>query len=334
MKVLVTGASGFVGREIISELAANGHQVIGLSRSEKAPVENMPNVSFRRADITVAESLSALERIEGVAAVVHSAGLAHQFGETAKEEFDLVNVEGTENVLKLAVGLRVRHFILVGSTAIYGIQKKSARAANSKPAAIDEDAPPNPPTLYAESKLAGEAACRRVCEAHRIPLTIFRLAPVIGAANVGNVARLIEAIDRKRFVWVGDGGNLKSLIDKSDVARACVRLLEDKRGGTEIFNLAAAPVRMKDFVGQIAAHLGVKVFPLKIPANLLRSFFRLNAGSLKIGKIEKISETVEKWLSDDVYAAEKIAETYDFRPSAPISEAVKRQIDHYRATKN
>lgn len=334
MKILLTGASGFIGREIAEQLAERGHQVIGISRFEKTAIGETPNVSQRRADITAAESLEKLTDIETVDAVIHSAGLAHQFGETTKRQFDAVNVKGSENVLRLAVRLRAKHFILIGSTAIYGVQKNFSGFSETKYAAIDEDAAPNPQTLYAESKLAGEKICRRVCEAENIPLTIFRLAPVIGEANVGNVARLIEAIDRKRFVWIGDGSNWKSLIDKKDVARACVRLVETKRGGTEIFNLAAAPVQMKDFVRMIAERLNVKVFPFKIPALLLRGVFRANAKTVKLGKVGRLSVTVEKWLSDDVYAAEKIGRAYDFRPLTPIAETIERQTDYYRATKN
>jgi len=259
--------------------------------------------------------------------------LAHQFGDTKKEQFDAVNVTGTENVLNLGVKLKIKHFILIGSTAVYGVQK-SARVIGSNRSIIDENGVLAPPTLYAESKLSSERVCRRVCEENKIPLTIFRLAPVIGEDNTGNVARLISAIDKNRFVWVGDGQNLKSLIYKRDVARACVKLLESKKNATEIFNLAAEPVRMKDFVNQIARHLNKKIFPVQIPASIPRMVFDLNAKLFDLKKINKISETVEKWLADDVYAADKIAQAYDFRPTTTIEEAIKKQVDQYIMTKD
>lgn len=332
MKVLVTGATGFIGGEIVSELSGNNQQVLALGRFGKVSADKFPKVTWFQKDITDYKNLSDLEEMPGIDAIIHSAGLAHQFGDTKKEDFDAVNVSGTENILNLAVKLKIKHFILIGSTAIYGV-KKSSLDSSSNSSVIDEDASVAPPTLYAESKLAGEQICRRVCEENSIPLTIFRLAPVIGENNTGNVSRLISAIDENRFIWIGDGRNLKSLIYKRDVARACVKLLELKKNGTEIFNLAAEPVMMSDFVDQIAARLGKKIFPIKIPAVIPRGFFHLNAKFFNFKKVNKISETIEKWLADDVYTADKIARAYNFKPTTAISEAINRQVDQYKMLK-
>ncbi len=332
-KVFVTGATGYIGREIVSELLENGYQVVALGNSKNISAEKeYGNVVFRRADITDYVNLSDLEKLEGVDALIHAAGLAHQFGETKKEDFDAVNVKGTENIVRLALKLKIKHFILIGSTAVYGIPTSSKGKAY-KPLVIDEDAPVAPQTLYAASKLESETICRRICEANKIALTIFRLAPVLGAENFGNAQRLIEAIDKNRFVWVGDGENLKTLIYKRDVARACVWLLEKKSDETEIYNLADEPIKMKDFVGEISSRLNRKIFPLMIPAFFLRTVFSVNSKTLNSKKINKISDTIEKWLSDDIYSAGKIAETYGFQPSVSTREAIARQVEHYLADK-
>ena len=318
-----------MGREIVNELIENNYEVVGLGHSRK-PAENVsPNYTFFRSDITDAENLSDLEEQKDIEIIIHSAGLAHQFGETSRQEFDSVNIKGTENILRLGVKLKIKHFILIGSTAVYGISTES-RGINQRPLSITEDAPTNPQTLYAESKLAGEKTCQRICGDYKIALTIFRLAPVIGEGNVGNIARLINAIDKNRFVWIGKGSNLKSMIYKRDVARACVALIRHKRDGTEIFNLASGPIRMKDFVKNISTILNKRILPLNIPADLLRSIFRLNDRFLKLTKVNKLSETIEKWLSDDVYAADKITERYRFEPQTSIPEAIEKQIHYYK----
>ncbi len=334
MKIFVTGATGYIGREIVSELSDNDYQVLALGNSQNISAqEEVSNIDFRRADITDYKNLSGLEKIEGVDALIHAAGLAHQFGETKKEDFDAVNVRGTENVLRLALKLKIKHFILIGSTAVYGVAAAPIDKTN-KPLIIDEDAAVAPQTLYAASKLESETICRRICEANRIALTIFRLAPVLGEENAGNAARLVEAIDKNRFVWVGDGENLKTLIYKRDVARACVRLLEKKSNKTEIYNLADEPIKMKDFVGEISSRLNRRIFPLKIPAFFLRTFFSVNSKTLNSGRINKISDTIEKWLSDDIYSAGKIAEAHGFQPSVSTREAIGRQVERYLAGKN
>jgi nucleoside-diphosphate-sugar epimerase len=331
MKVFVTGATGYIGREIVSELSNSGYEVIALGNSKNISFEEkQKNLVFRRADITDYKNLKGLENIEGVDALIHAAGLAHQFGETKKEDFDAVNIRGTENILSLALKLKIKHFILIGTTAVYGIAAKDK--ANKLPV-FDENAPVAPQTLYAASKLESEIICRRICEDNRIALTIFRLAPVLGEDNAGNAARLIEAIDKNRFVWIGDGENLKTLIYKRDVARACVHLIDKKTSGTEIYNLADEPIKMKDFVGEISSRLNRRIFPLKIPASFLRAFFSINSKTINSRKMNKMSETVVKWLSDDVYLAGKILDVHGFQPSVLTREAIARQVEYYLACK-
>jgi len=336
MRVLVTGATGFIGREIVSELSKNDIEVIPVasakSRTLKISQENLLT-NFYTADISSYENLAELAKLGKIEAVIHAAGLAHQFGTIEKAKFDAVNVEGTKNVTRLAGELSARQFLLMSSTAIYGIKKADADKNGKSRIIIDETADCSPQTLYAESKLEAERVAIKICEANKIALTILRLAPVIGEENVGNAARLVRAIDNRRFFWIGNGENLKTLIYKTDVARACVNILINKKGETEIFNVAAEPIKMTDLVGEIAKHLDKQILKISIPPKILRLFFQLNAKLFGLKKVQKLSETVEKWLSDDIYSAKKIKQVYGFQPKFSIAEAIIRQVDRYNADK-
>lgn len=334
MKVLVTGATGFIGKDIVSELIKNEFETIGIASLKSADKTSKQNsdCEILFADISDFETVSDLEKIGEIDVLIHSAGLAHQFGETKKEEFERVNVTGTKNISELAVKLDAKHFILIGSTAVYGIKPPSKKTDGKAETfeTFDENTEPNPQTLYAQSKLDSEKVCLEICESNKIPLTIFRLAPVIGEANVGNVERLIETIKKGRFLWVGKGENLKSLIYKNDVARACVELINKKNqkdGATEIFNLAAPPIKMKTFVNEIARHLDKKIYNAFIPPELFEGVFWLNSKLTANKQIFKIQTTIEKWLADDVYSAAKITEKYGFVTKTPVLDAVKKQID-------
>ncbi|MCA1624119.1 MAG: NAD(P)-dependent oxidoreductase, partial [Acidobacteria bacterium] len=278
MRVIITGAAGFIGKEIVAELEKNNIEVIQIIRSklnsESNYQENISKIFF--ADITNYENFREIERLENVDAVIHSAGLAHQFKDIEKKFFELVNVEGTRNVVELGVRLKVKHFILISSSAVYGIKKKEREVSQgaSKIFIIDENTACIPETDYAQSKLVGEKISRKICEKNEIPLTIFRLAPVIGEGNTGNVARLITTIDNRRFFWIGTGTNLKTLIYKRDVARACLKILKEKKGETEIFNLAAEPVKMRKFVDEIAVLLDKRIPKVFISPSVLKTVFR------------------------------------------------------------
>lgn len=327
MRVLITGATGFIGSEIVSELLDNGFEIFQVGKSNIS--SRFPPANYFKIDITSLDEVLRLEKLKEADAIVHSAGLAHQFGEIEKEEFQKTNVTGTRNILELAVSLKVRHFILIGSTAVYGKQKSLTKNGE----AIDENAICRPQTFYAESKLEAERAALEVCGRNNINLTIFRLAPVIGEGNAGNVARLVEAIDKNRFLWIGDGENYKSLIYKKDVARACREVLIKKKEGIEIFNLAAAPVMMQNFVTTAAKKMNKKIPGFSIPPSLLRIVFELNKKTLQITKIQKISDTVDKWLSEDIYSAEAFEQKYNFRPQVDICDGLEKQIDWYQTQK-
>lgn len=336
MKVLVSGASGFVGREVVSELSGAGFEIYQTSRSKLSSDEQNSKIhgSFITADITVYENLKVFEKIGQIDAVVHCAGLAHQFSEIDVEKFTAVNVKGTENILKLSLKLRAKQFILISSTAVYGIKKTPGNKKNKAPDfVIDENAVCQPETFYAGSKLEAEGKAIEFCERNNIALTILRLAPVIGEGNMGNVERLIEAIDKGRFFWIGKGENLKSMIYKNDVARACGKILTQKTGATEIFNLAAKPIEMFDFVSLIAQQFGKEIPKYSIPAEIFEFLFKVKDKLPKVKKLDRLLKTIEKWLSDDVYSADKIAEVYNFRTKTSIEQAIERQIDWYKKQK-
>ncbi len=164
-------------------------------------------------------------------------------------------------------------------------------------------------------------------------MTIFRLAPVLGERCSGNAARLIAEIDKGRFIWVGNGRNLKSLVYKRDVARACVSLAYKKKAGTEIFNLSAPPIEMRDLVNAICQCLGTKPLPISVPAWALRPAFWFNARTLSITKINELAQTVEKWLSNDLYSARKINDEYGFEPVTCIIDAAKLQTESFKNEK-
>ena len=333
MKILVTGASGLVGGTIVEELLRNSFEVyalVGANSNSKTNKFGEVKKIFK-ADITEYQNPAAFASLENVDVIIHSAGLAHQFGNQKEKEFWKVNVLGTENVARLAVDLKVKHFILISSVAVYGIKPANLEANTLAiyKFGITEESVCQPQGFYARSKLESEKAAQNICADNKIALTILRLATVIGEEDRGNVARLIKAIDKKRFFWIGAGENFKSLIYKGDVAKACVKILR-KTAGNEIFNVTAEPLTMREIVSEIENNLGLKPSRISISAKILRNFFWLNTKILRIKKLEYVEGIVEKWLSDDVFSGEKIRKIYGFQTKTSVKDAIRRQVEHYK----
>jgi nucleoside-diphosphate-sugar epimerase len=330
-KILVTGASGFVGSAIVDELQKASHyEVFGMVGGRKAPDAVEPSVrKIFVTDISVYETLKEAEDLKKIDTLIHAAGLAHQFGRVGQEDFWKVNVQGTENICRLAQKTAVGHLILISSVAVYG---------NHGLAEIEETFKCRPAGFYAESKLEAENRAGEFCKKNGLRLTILRLATVIGEGDRGNTARLITTVDKRRFIWVGSGGNKKSLIYKRDVAKGVLKIIETaeppKKAGPEIYNLTAEAVAMKEIVGTIAENLQKKAPRLKIPENLVRGLFRLLKLVPVSERLKKIETTFEKWLSDDIFSGKKFNETFNFRLETPLSEALARQVKYYLNQKN
>ena len=228
-KIIVTGATGFLGSSIVRQLQAAGHAVRTTGR---APVAELPD--YRPMDLVGATNFWNL--VAGTRCVVHAAGLAHQFGRVEPVAFFETNVAASEALVRAAVTAGVEHFVFISSSSVYDDRHAGPRT---------EDSPCFPRGAYAESKYEAEARLARVADESEMRLTILRPATLYGADDPGNVARLMRAIDRRRFVWIGGGENLKSLIHRNDVARAVVMAVVSKvrRASDSAFPFTTFPRR-------------------------------------------------------------------------------------------
>lgn len=327
MRILVTGATGFVGSEIVRELSKRKDFELYLTGSPNSPKKNGPIQdckSFYQIDIRDKISVNRLLEAGNIDSVIHSAGLAHQFGRVKKEDFWRTNVSGTENICELAAQLAAKHFILISSVSVYG---------NYGNEEVFEKFVCQPIGEYAGSKLEAEQKALKICRENNIKLTILRLGTVIGENDRGNTARLITLIDKNRFFWIGKGENKKSLIYKADVARIVAKIVEDKEFKGGIFNLTAEAVSMSEIVGAIYKNLKKKPPRMFMPDGLMKKLFVINKfGNINI--FQKAERTLTKWLSDEIYSGQKLLREYNLEPQTGIAEAIERQVAFYQQSKH
>jgi nucleoside-diphosphate-sugar epimerase len=163
MKILVTGASGRVGRALMVRLARS-HQVLGL---DQAPSSTAHWVG----DVGDAELLQ--RALRGVDAVVHTAALhAPQVGRVPDAAFQRVNVDATRRLADAACAAGVGQFVYTSTTALYGDAATPPDAAGW----VDETLPPQPRTVYHRSKWAAEQLLARYADTGDFGLTILRMS--------------------------------------------------------------------------------------------------------------------------------------------------------------
>lgn len=318
MKVIVTGAKGFIGSRIANDLRSAGHEVIRLVRRPEADADE----DTLAVDIGSAESVRELRRIERVDAVIHCAGIAHRTTNIDNAEYQRVNVEGTANIAGLAAAMGIRQFIYLSSVMVYG---------RTNGALINESSPCDPVDEYARSKLQAERSASEICAVHGIGLTILRPAPVIGEGCKGNFIRLVSAIDRRRFLFIGSGDNRKSMIYVGDVSSACAAVLTQKSNvEPEVFNLSADPITVHELCDSIYQALQRSPSRVSLPAPFVKRSIQLVSRVIKHHSVASIKRSIDTWLAEDIYSPSAIFARYGIRAEVSIKEAARRTVHNYK----
>lgn len=317
--VLVTGATGFIGSRITHLLQASGVSLRTCGRTPH-PCPSLPN--YVCMDLTGEQDCRPL--LNGAGAVIHAAGLAHRFEMQPGDEeyFHKVNTLTTEKLARASAQAGVRHFVLLSSVSVYGRHTRTQTV---------ESEPCHPTGPYALSKFESERRALTVATETGMPVTIFRPATVYGEEDPGNIARLMTVIDRNRFVWIGAGDNLKSLIHRDDVARACLAVVRNPPQTTDIYNLSSPPCSMREIVDGLAAALSRRPPSWRIPARAVLQATQAAAWlSRGRGRIGSLHGTIQKWLADDVYSGHKFEQAFDFQPRVRLTEGLSREVQWYR----
>jgi nucleoside-diphosphate-sugar epimerase len=311
-RLLVTGARGFLGSEIVRHAVAGGWHVCAFGR-ERWPLP--AEVEFFEGDICEPKAMT--KAFAGVAALIHAAGLAHVFGPEAKDtaRFDAVNETGTATVMEAARTSGVSHIVVVSSVSVYG---------NYRGDSCDEKVPCQPHTPYAISKWKGELRALECAAKGGIAATILRFATIYGEGDRGNVAKLISALRSGRFVWPGSGLNRKCLIHKEDAAHACLSVLERHVSSNDIYNVSAPPVSMREIVSAITEALGHPMPRIGIPLALFRFG---GAIARTIGDPGQLEQRLHKFIHDDVYDSSKFEAAFDYATEVTLAEGIRREVE-------
>ena len=254
MRVLVTGATGFVGSWVVRELLARGHAVRALVRpmSSLANLEGL-EVERARGDVT---DLPSVERaLLGCEGVVHAAGVMHfRSGDDAR--LQEVNHRSVALVLEAAQRAGVRRAVLTSSVAAMG--------GTPEPVVMDEAWQSNAEALgidYFTSKLRGEREALRLA-GEGLPVSVVRPSVVVGPGDIyDSSASTFRALARRRLPVVVRGG--ASFCDVRDVARGHVQALERGRPG-EVYILGGHNLDIREMVARVSRLAGVPP-PREVP---------------------------------------------------------------------
>lgn len=279
MRILVTGADGFVGRRLCDLLQTESCDVVRVVRTARDAG------SVAVGDIAAVRNWTTL--LQGVSAIVHVAARAHVLRETSAQpldEFRRTNVAATVQLAEAAAAADVRRFVFLSSIGVNGTES-GARAF------LETDLPvPSEP--YAVSKWEAEQALLDI--GARTGMQVVRVRPplVIGAGAKGNLLRLMRLVERGLPLPLGAIRNARSFValaDLCDLLSSCIRA---ERAADELFLAAdAEELSTPQLMKEIAAGLGRKLRLVPVPGPALRLVARMTglqsqlnrmAGSLRV----------------------------------------------------
>ena len=250
--VVVTGASGFLGRAFIQALNAAGYQVRALTRDARA---GKIDGAFQTVVGDILESGIAERILDGAHGVAHLAGIVGKVG-VAHSEYWQVHVTSTRRLLEAARANGLKKFLYCSSAAITG---------NIKTPPADETVQLALSDIYDMTKAHGEITALAGGGRGKLEVTVVRPAVAYGP---GDVRRLwfFRAIASGRFTLMGNGENLVHPVYIDDLADGMLKAYEAPEAAGKIYILGGEKyIKLKEWILLIAAQVGVEPSFLKIP---------------------------------------------------------------------
>jgi nucleoside-diphosphate-sugar epimerase len=256
----VTGGSGFIGGRLIERLRAEGWDVRALARSDHA-AERVRSLGAEAVAGDLDDAAALRAGADGVDVVFHCAAKADDWG--APEEFERINVLGTENVLAAARDGGARRVVHVGTEA--------ALMAGQPLVHVDEDTPlrPDSPSLYPATKAKAELVVR-AADGERLETVVIRPRFVWGRGDTTLLPVLVDLVESGRFRWIGGGTHRTDTTHVDNAVHGLWLAATEAPAGSVYFVTDADPVVFRDFVGAMIATQGVQAPDKTIPLALAK----------------------------------------------------------------
>jgi nucleoside-diphosphate-sugar epimerase len=313
MRVLITGANGFVGKILCDTALARGAEVLGMVRK---PCHLPKGVQIQLIK-DWGEPVKMGSALKGVSAIIHAAARAHiveEPGQNSLADFRKVNVESTLNLARQAVVAGVRRFVFISSIGVNGAE------TFAQPFSASDS--PMPQSAYAASKHAAEQGLQALAAETGLEVVIIRPPLVYGPQAPGNFRALVRLVSSGWPLPFGCvTSNRRSFVAVDNLADLILTCLDHPAATNKTFLVSdGEDLSTADLVRRLGSAMGITVRLLPIPVGALA------LGAKLLGKLEKFQSLCGS-LQVDISETKELLGWY---PPIRVDEGLKRAVEDQR----
>ena len=310
-KICITGANGFIGKNLCESLKAPNNHIRGFVRTM-----DLDNNSSETEHISVGDISSKTnwkDHLNGFDCIIHCAGLTHQMSSIKDiNVYNLVNIDGTKRLAEHAVEAGIKRLVFLSSVKVNG--ESTDQITKQKFSHKDNS---NPKDSYAISKLEAEKALWEISSRTGLEMVVVRLPLVYGYGVKGNLARLIKLVKSGIPLPLGLIKNQRSMIGIDNLIDLLIRCIDHPEANGKTFLASdGEDLSTPELIKLIASSMGIKANLFPLPISMLKFL-----GSV-FGKSEEINRLVGSLRIDNSYTKEIL----NWKPPLSIEEGIRRMV--------
>ncbi len=328
--ILITGATGFLGRYLIDELKKD-YDIIAVGRNEKVgKALNSEGCRFYKVDFSNKNQLESVFEDEHIDYIIHAGALSSAWGKW--EDFYKSNVAGTKNVADCAEKYGVKRLVFVSSPSVYTAKKS---LFNIKENEFDKN---NKLNYYIKSKIMGEEIINDKCK-NGLYTVIIRPRGLIGIGDPSLMPRLMRANGKIGIPIINKGKNLVDITCVENVAYSCRLAIEKNDINGETFNITnGEPSEFKKLLEQFCISADEVPKFLNVPFGLLYCVAAILEGIYKLfrfkGEPILTRYTICTLGFSQTLNIEKAKEKLDYNPKISLEEGIKKYGKWWKENKD
>lgn len=322
MNIFITGATGFIGDNLVRSLIGKGHRVKALVRGSSELSRELKEMGVIEVRGDLGDKDLLVKTVSDVETVFHLAGVLGKFG-IPDEVYFQTHVLGTKNLLEACQkSPRLKQFIFCSTIGVLGPSRKNL---------LKEDDLYNPTNIYERTKVQAEKAVVSAIK-NGFPATIIRPSLVYGPLSI-HILQMFKSIQERKFFIIGKGNNLLHPVYINDLIQGFLLVLGNPRAIGRIYHIAGEEaVKLGRFFQVIADNLNVNLPAIKIPvwfASLVLPPLILLAKIFNFQPILTWSR-LRFFTENRACSIEKAKEELGYQPKVNLNEGVSLSVREYK----